>query len=224
MAGAKLVMPGAKLDGASIYELLESEKVTFTAAVPTVWLMLLQHLEANNLKLPHLKRVLIGGSACPRAMIETFEDNYGVEVVHAWGMTEMSPLGTLCAIKPDYGATVAARRSSTCKLKQGRPPFTVEMKIIDDAGKELPRDGKTFGRLMVRGPAVAKRLLQGRRRRDPRRGRLLRHRRRRHHRSVRLHADHRPRQGRDQVRRRVDLLDRHREPRRRPSRGRARPR
>ena len=102
MVGAKLVMPGAKMDGASIYELLDDYKVTFTAAVPTVWLMLLQDLEKTGGKLPDLKRVVIGGSACPRAMIKTFQDNYGVEVIHAWGMTEMSPLGTLGTLKPEY--------------------------------------------------------------------------------------------------------------------------
>jgi len=100
LIGAKLVMPGGKMDGASIYELLDSEKVTFTAAVPTVWLMLLQYLEETGNKLPHLKKVVIGGSACPRAMTEKFERNYGVEVIHAWGMTEMSPLGSLGSFKP----------------------------------------------------------------------------------------------------------------------------
>ncbi len=95
MVGAAMVMPGGKLDGASIYELLDTYRVTFTAAVPTVWLMLLTHLETNNFKLPYLKKVVIGGSACPRAMTQKFQDNYDVEVCHAWGMTELSPLGTL---------------------------------------------------------------------------------------------------------------------------------
>src|SRR3954467_9084558 len=102
MLGAALVMPGGKLDGPSIYELLDTYKVTFTAAVPTVWLMLLQDLEKTGNKLPHLKRVVIGGSACPRAITQAFQDKYGVEVIHAWGMTEMSPLGSLCTIKPEY--------------------------------------------------------------------------------------------------------------------------
>jgi acyl-CoA synthetase (AMP-forming)/AMP-acid ligase II len=160
MAGAKLVMPGAKLDGLSVYELLEGEKVTTSAAVPTVWLMLLQHLEAKNLKLPYLQRVLIGGSACPRAMIEKFEEIYEVTVVHAWGMTEMNPVGTICSIKPDYG--VQTREALfDLKSKQGSAAFTVEMKIIDDAGKELPWDGKTFGRLVVRGAGVAKSYFKG---------------------------------------------------------------
>lgn len=155
MTGATLVMPGAKMDGASIYELLNNYKVTFTAAVPTVWLMLLQDLEKTGGKLPYLKRVVIGGSACPRAMAKTFEEQYGVEVVHAWGMTEMSPLGSLCTMKPEY-ATLSGDARLDIQQKQGHPPFGVEMKITDDAGKELPWDGKTFGRLKVRGPAIAR--------------------------------------------------------------------
>jgi fatty-acyl-CoA synthase len=153
MIGAGMVMPGAKLDGASIYELLDKYKVTFSAAVPTVWLMLLQHLETNNLKLPHLRNVVIGGSACPRSMIQKFHDNYDVNVCHAWGMTEMSPLGTLGSLKPDYAA-LSGEAKLDIQMKQGHAPFMVEMKIVDDDDRELPRDGKTFGRLKVRGPAV----------------------------------------------------------------------
>lgn len=159
MVGAALVMPGGKLDGPSIYELLDTQRVTFTAAVPTVWMMLLQHLEANKLKLPYLKHVVIGGSACPRAMTQKFQDDYGVDVCHAWGMTEMSPLGTLGSLKPEYEALDGEAKLDV-KMKQGHPPFLVEMKITDDAGKELPRDGKTFGRLKVRGPAVARRYFK----------------------------------------------------------------
>ena len=160
MVGAEMVMPGAKLDGASIFELLNDYRVTFTAAVPTVWLMLLAHLEANkNLKLPHLRKVVIGGSASPRAMIQTFQEGYGVDVCHAWGMTEMSPLGTLGSIKPEYAHLTGEQRLDV-QMKQGHPPFGVEMKITDDAGQELPRDGKTFGRLKVRGPAVARRYFK----------------------------------------------------------------
>ena len=155
MVGATMVMPGAKLDGPSIYELLNTYKVSFTAAVPTVWLMLLQDLEKTGGKLPHLKRVVIGGSACPRAMTKTFQDKYGVNVVHAWGMTEMSPLGSLCTMKPEY-AELTGEEKLDIEMKQGHPPFGVEMKITDDSGKPLPWDGKTFGRLKVRGPAVAK--------------------------------------------------------------------
>ncbi|MBL8557299.1 MAG: long-chain-fatty-acid--CoA ligase [Hyphomonadaceae bacterium] len=155
MAGCKLVMPGAKLDGQSIYELLESEQVTFTAAVPTVWLMLLSHLRDNNLRLSSLKRVIIGGSAVPEAILRAFEQDYGVEVIHAWGMTEMSPMGTLCTMGPTEEELPHEERIKL-KLKQGKTPFSVEMKIVDDAGADLPRDGKTFGRLLVRGPSVTK--------------------------------------------------------------------
>ena len=155
IAGASLVMPGAKLDGASVFELLDRYKVTCTAAVPTVWLMLLQHLEATGSKLPHLRKVIIGGSACPRAIAKTFQDVYGVEVIHAWGMTEMSPLGTACTLKPEYAGLGGDARLDI-QQKQGQSPFMVEMKITDDAGNRLPWDGKTFGRLKVRGPAVAR--------------------------------------------------------------------
>jgi len=160
ISGATLIMPGARLDGASVYELLDTYKVSCTAGVPTVWLMLLQHLEQSGRKLPHLKRVVIGGSACPRAMTEAFQDQYGVEVIHAWGMTEMSPLGSACTLIPEYvGLSGDARLD--IQQKQGHPPFTVEMKITDDAGRELPWDGKTSGRLKVRGPAVAKSYFKG---------------------------------------------------------------
>jgi fatty-acyl-CoA synthase len=155
MVGASMVMPGAKLDGASIFELLDTYRVSFTAAVPTVWLMLLAHLEANNLKLPYLRKVVIGGSACPRAMTQKFEQVYGVEVCHAWGMTEMSPLGTLGTLKPEY-AGLAGEARLDVQMKQGHPPFGVDMKITDDGNRELPRDGKTFGRLKVRGPSVSR--------------------------------------------------------------------
>ncbi len=159
LTGASLVLPGAKLDGASIYELLDTYKVTFTAGVPTVWLMLLQHLEKTGAKLPHLKRIVIGGSASPRAMTQEFENKYGVEVIHAWGMTEMSPLGSLCTMKPET-IGLSGEAKLDLQMKQGHPPFGVEMKITDDKGKDLPWDGKTFGRLKVRGPAVAKRYFR----------------------------------------------------------------
>lgn len=155
MIGAKLVMPGPKMDGASIYELLEAERVTFTAAVPTVWMMLLQYLEETGKTLPHLKKVVIGGSACPRSITERFQSKYGVEVIHAWGMTEMSPLGSLCTMKPEYDDLQGDERLAIAE-KQGHAPFGVEMKVTDDDDRELPWDGKTFGRLKVRGPAVAR--------------------------------------------------------------------
>jgi fatty-acyl-CoA synthase len=155
MVGATMVMPGARLDGASVYQLLDDFRVTFTAGVPTVWLMLLQYLETSKAKLPHLRQVVVGGSACPRAMTQTFQDSYGVEVCHAWGMTEMSPLGSLGSLKPEY-AGLAGEARLDVQAKQGHPPFGVEMKITDDAGNELPRDGRTFGRLKVRGLAIAR--------------------------------------------------------------------
>jgi acyl-CoA synthetase (AMP-forming)/AMP-acid ligase II len=153
MAGAGLVLPGAKLDGASIHQLLEEYGVTITAAVPTVWLSLLQHLEATDGKITSLNRVVIGGSACPRAMTEAFEKRYGVSVNHAWGMTEMSPLGSFCSLKPETAA-LSGDALYDLKVKQGHPPFTVDMKITDDSGIEKPWDGKAFGRLKVKGPAV----------------------------------------------------------------------
>jgi acyl-CoA synthetase (AMP-forming)/AMP-acid ligase II len=159
-AGAKLVMPGMKMDGESIYELLEEEQVTTTAAVPTVWLMLLQHLEKKNAPLTSLKRVVIGGSACPRSMLETFETRYNVEVVHAWGMTEMSPMGTLSQFKAGM-EKLPKEKQIDLKCKQGRTPYTIEMKITDDEGNDLPWDGKAFGHLMVRGPAIANAYFKG---------------------------------------------------------------
>lgn len=153
-AGAKMVMPGAGMDGESIYELLDSEKVTSTAAVPTVWLGLLQYLEQTGKKLPYLNRVVVGGAACPPMMIRKFEVDYGVEVIHGWGMTEMSPVGTTGKMKH---ATSGLDRESRLKLKekQGRTPYLVEMKTVNDDGEDLPRDGKTSGHLMVKGPCVA---------------------------------------------------------------------
>ncbi|CCD90484.1 acyl-CoA synthetase [Bradyrhizobium sp. ORS 375] len=152
--GTKLVMPGPKLDGASVYELLDTEKVTYTAGVPTVWLMLLQHMQAHKLTLPHLKMVVCGGSAMPRSMIQAFLD-MGIGVRHAWGMTEMSPIGTLATLKPPFLAAEGDAKLDILQT-QGFPPFGVEMKITDDAGAKLPWDGKTFGRLKVSGPAVSK--------------------------------------------------------------------
>lgn len=161
ISGAGLVMPGPKLDGASIYEMLEQGRVTITAAVPTVWLMLLRHLEQNPaLKLPHLTRVVIGGSACPEAIMKAFVENYGSDVIHAWGMTEMSPIGSL-SVQSAAAAELPPDEWWTLKLKQGRPPFMVDMKITDDEGNALPHDGRTFGRLKVKGPAVARSYYKG---------------------------------------------------------------
>jgi fatty-acyl-CoA synthase len=160
MTGASLVFPGPRLDGPSVYELLVDEHVTVSAAVPTVWFALLQHMEKIGGELPELKRVVIGGSACPRAVTQKFRDNYGVEVLHAWGMTEMSPLGSVCSFKPEY-AGLEGEPWLDVKQLVGHAPFLVEMKIVDDANAELPWDGKTFGRLKVRGPAVAKSYFKG---------------------------------------------------------------
>jgi fatty-acyl-CoA synthase len=154
MAGAKIVHPGPKLDGASVHQLLEEERVSVTAAVPTVWLGLLQYLETENKRLSTLKRVVVGGAACPRVVMEKFEDKYGVLILHGWGMTEMSPTGTMSRLKASQ-EDLPLDQQRHYKLKQGRPFFTVEMKIVDDNGKELPRDGKTFGHLLVRGAAIA---------------------------------------------------------------------
>lgn len=158
--GARIVMPGPKMDGASIFELLEREKVTFTAAVPTVWQMLLGYLRETGQRPTTLKRVVIGGAAPPPAVIEAFENDYNIEVIHAWGMTELSPMGSLGT---PTAATAQLPRSEQMRLKnkQGRPPLGVEMKIVDDQGLELPRDGKTFGRLVVRGAAVARAYFKG---------------------------------------------------------------
>ena len=161
MAGASMVMPGAQMDGASVYQLLNDEKVTLSAAVPTVWLMLLQYLQQDPArKLDHLERVVIGGAACPETMMKAFEQEYNVHVIHAWGMTEMSPLGSLGTKKGGMDS-LSDEDWWQIKLKQGRPPFTVEMMITGDDGKRLPHDGTTFGRLKVRGPAVASAYLKG---------------------------------------------------------------
>jgi len=155
MAGAGLVLPGAKMDGASLHELLNDYGVTCTAAVPTVWLGLLQHLDKIGGRFSSLERVVIGGSACPRAMTEAFETRYGVSVDHAWGMTELSPLGTFCSLKPET-ADLKGDALYALKVKQGHPPFTVDMKITDDEGRLKPWDGAAFGRLKVKGPAVTR--------------------------------------------------------------------
>ncbi len=152
--GARMVMPGPRLDGASIYDILETEKVTMTAAVPTVWLGLLHYLRKESKRLSTLKLVVIGGSACPPDMIRAFQDDYGVEVRHAWGMTEMSPLGTVGSFKP-IQTSLSHEEKLALQAKQGWAPFGVEMRIVDDQNRELPWDGKRFGRLKVKGFAVA---------------------------------------------------------------------
>jgi 3-(methylthio)propionyl---CoA ligase len=155
MVGAKMVFPGAALDGASVFELFEQEKVTVSAGVPTVWLGLLAFMKQSDRKFSTLKRTVIGGSACPPAMIRSFEKEYGVQVIHAWGMTEMSPLGTVNTFKSLHGAWSDDERLAL-QNKQGRVIYGVDMKIVDDNGRDLPWDGKAFGDLLVRGPWVCR--------------------------------------------------------------------
>jgi 3-(methylthio)propionyl---CoA ligase len=160
LTGCKLVFPGPALDGKSVYELMESEGVTFAAGVPTVWQMLLTHMKPGGLRFSTLQRTVIGGSACPPAMIEAFREQYGVDVLHAWGMTEMSPLGTLCTLKNKHLAMPPGEQMKI-RLKQGRAIFGVDMKIVDDHGKDLPWDGKAFGDLYVKGPWVVREYFKG---------------------------------------------------------------
>lgn len=154
MSGAKMVLPGARMDGEALYELMENEGVTLSAGVPTIWMMLLGYMKENNKKFSTMKRTVIGGSAVPKAMIETFHREYNVNVVHAWGMTEMSPIGTVCNLKKKH-ESFSLDQKIELSLKQGRSVFGVDMKIVDGAGKELPWDGKAFGNLLVRGPWIA---------------------------------------------------------------------
>jgi fatty-acyl-CoA synthase len=160
LTGCKLVFPGPAMDGKSIYELIESEKVSYAAGVPTVWQMLLGHMKPNDLRFSTLKRTVIGGSACPPAMITAFNDDYGVEVLHAWGMTEMSPLGTLCTLKNRH-LELPPEEKMKILLKQGRAIYGVDMKIVGDDGRELPWDGKTYGNLYVKGPWVVREYFKG---------------------------------------------------------------
>ncbi|CAN5401009.1 3-(methylthio)propionyl-CoA ligase [soil metagenome] len=160
MAGAKMVFPGAGMDGKSLYELFEQEKVTFSAGVPTIWLGLLTYVEQNKLEFSSFKRTVIGGSTCPPAMMKTFRNQHGVEVIHAWGMTEMSPLGSACTLQIKHQSLPESEQQAILE-KQGHAIFGVDMKIIDDAGKELPWDGKTFGNLLVKGPWVIESYFKG---------------------------------------------------------------
>lgn len=153
MSGSKLVMPGAQMDGKSIYELMEAEEVTLSAGVPTVWMMLLAYMTENNKQFSTMQRTVIGGSAVPKSMIEAFRSKFNVDVIHAWGMTETSPLGTACNLKRKH-QSLSKEEKNTLNLKQGAAVFGVDMKIVDDTGKDLPWDGETYGRLLVRGPWV----------------------------------------------------------------------
>ncbi|BAO83323.1 acyl-CoA synthetase (AMP-forming)/AMP-acid ligase II [Serpentinimonas maccroryi] len=158
--GCKLVLPGPALDGKSVYELLASEGVSFAAGVPTVWQMLLTHMGQHDLKLPQLQRTVIGGSACPPAMIRAFRERYGIEVLHAWGMTELSPLGTLCTLKNQH-LSLPEDEQMQIRLKQGRAIFGIDMKVVDAHGHELPWDGRSAGELLVKGPWVVRDYFRG---------------------------------------------------------------
>lgn len=154
MCGSKLVMPGPKMgDGATICELINEEKVTLSAGVPTVWLALINHLKATKGNVDTLQRVTIGGAACPLSIIKTLKDDYDVEVRHAWGMTETSPLGTYNTFKPGM-ENLSEEEQDAIKVKQGRPIFGIEMKIVGDNNEELPWDGEASGAVKVRGPWV----------------------------------------------------------------------
>ncbi len=153
MVGAKLVFPGPFLDGKSLHDLFETEGVTVSAGVPTVWQGLLTHVETNGLHFSTMRRTIIGGSACPPVMMRTFQERYQVAVLHAWGMTETSPVGTVCTLKPKHLA-LDAEAQLAVQYKQGRVVFGVDMKIIGEDGQELPHDGKTAGELLVRGSWV----------------------------------------------------------------------
>ncbi len=154
VTGSKLVFPGPALDGKSLFELMQAEGVTLAAGVPTVWLGLLDHLRRNGLKLPALRRTLIGGAAAAPAMIRAFEREFGVQVLHAWGMTELSPLGTVCSLKFKHLA-LDKEAQFAIQTKQGRPIFGIEARVVDGAGNDLPWDGRSAGNLLVRGPWVA---------------------------------------------------------------------
>jgi acyl-CoA synthetase (AMP-forming)/AMP-acid ligase II len=160
LTGAKLVFPGPGMDGKSVYEMIENEGVTYAAGVPTVWQMLLTYMKPNGLKFSTLKRTVIGGSACPPAMIDAFRDDYGVDVLHAWGMTELSPLGTLCTLKNKH-LKLPEDAQMKLRLKQGRAIYGVDMKIVNDAGQEQPHDGKAYGDLLVKGPWVIANYYKG---------------------------------------------------------------
>ena len=159
LSGAKMVFPGAALDGKSVYELFESERVTFSAGVPTVWLGLINYALQNKLKFSTFRRTVIGGSACPPAMMNTLIDEFGVEVIHGWGMTEMSPLGTTGGLLSKH-TELPKEQQRAILQKQGHAIFGVDMKIVDDDGKELPWDGVSYGHLLVKGPWVLARYFK----------------------------------------------------------------
>ena len=160
MNGAKLVFPGAGLDGKNLYELFEAEKVTVSAGVPTVWQGLLAYVEANGLKFSTMRRTVIGGSACPPAMLRKFGDTYDVHVLHAWGMTEMSPVGTVAAFKPRHMG-LSKEEQYGVMSKQGRAVYGVDLKIVDEKGEELPWGTETSGDVLVKGPWILNQYFKG---------------------------------------------------------------
>ena len=160
MVGAKLVFPGPALDGKSLHELFESEQVTLSAGVPTVWQGLLTYVESNKLAFSSMRRTIIGGAACPPSMMKTFQDQFQVHVLHAWGMTELSPVGTVCSFKPVHLGLPKAEQEAV-QSRQGRVVFGVDMKIVGDNGQELPWDGKASGELLVRGPWIVRDYFKG---------------------------------------------------------------
>src|SRR4030095_16202876 len=160
LTGAKLVFPGQHLDGKSLHELFEAEAVTMSAGVPTVWLGLLNYMKEQKLRFSTLKRVVIGGSACPPAMIRSFQEEFGVEVLHAWGMTEMSPLGTVATFKRKHLEAGKEERYAV-QNKQGRAIYGVDLRVVGEDGTELPWDGNAIGDLHVRGPWVIKGYFKG---------------------------------------------------------------
>ena len=160
MNGAKLVFPGAGLDGKSLYELFETEKVTISAGVPTVWQALLSYVESNGLQFSTMRRTVIGGSACPQAMLRKFGDDYNVHVLHAWGMTEMSPVGTVPGFKAKHAGLSADERYAVM-AKQGRAVYGVDMKIVDENGAELPWGTETSGDVLVKGPWIISSYFRG---------------------------------------------------------------
>jgi fatty-acyl-CoA synthase len=159
LSGAKMVFPGAQLDGKSLYELFEQEGVTFSAGVPTVWLGLINYALQNDLQFSTFRRTVIGGSACPPAMMDTLIDRLKVQVIHGWGMTEMSPLGTTGGLLAKHLALPKEEQRKILQ-KQGHAIYGVDMKIVDDDGEELPWDGHSFGHLLVKGPWIVARYFR----------------------------------------------------------------
>lgn len=159
MVGARLVFPGPELDGPNIFRLMQEQHVTITAAVPTVLLGLLEHMQRHGVRPSTLQTVVVGGAACPPSMMAAYEDDFGIEVLHMWGMTELSPIGTAGGLKGTLPDMTAGQRRAV-KLKQGRPHLFTDMRIADDHGRAMPHDGKAIGNIQVRGPCVLRRYFK----------------------------------------------------------------